>query len=94
MSKFKLEIDANAIDDFVELTMEQIENVIAPAVAADASRAAPVDSGRLRGSVRVERSGDQVDVIADTEYSAFVEQGTSNQTAQPFLRPALYQERT
>lgn len=64
-------------------------NKIAGDVADDARRSAPVKTGRLRGSIRVEENK----VYADAEYAAFVELGTGRSSAQPYLRPALYKQR-
>ncbi|MFD5711326.1 HK97-gp10 family putative phage morphogenesis protein [Streptomyces pharetrae] len=63
---------------------------IAEEVAKDARRLAPVDTGHLRASIRTE--GNQV--IAEADYAAYVELGTEDQRAQPFLRPALYRKRS
>jgi len=45
---------------------------------------APVDTGRLQGSINAEGGT----VATDVEYAAFVEYGTSDTPAQPFMRPA------
>ncbi|MEU1863697.1 hypothetical protein [Streptomyces gardneri] len=44
----------------------------------------------MRASVHAK--GNQV--IAEADYSAYVERGNEDQKAQPFLRPALYRKRT
>ena len=57
-----------AVDRGVEQTAEQISE--------DASQLAPVDTGRLANSLRAERRGSgEWAVIADTDYSRFVEYG-------------------
>jgi HK97 gp10 family phage protein len=48
----------------------------------------PVATGRLSDSLRVRREADDVFVGTDVEYAAFVEFGTHDAPAQPFLRPA------
>lgn len=63
----------------------------------DRARAlAPVDTGKLRDSIKVEKvatgkyevgPGDEVD------YALFVELGTSRTRAQPYMRPAIEAER-
>lgn len=67
---------------------------IADQVAEDARRLAPVETGELRSSIVVTgNGGDTISIEAHTDYAAFVELGTSNMDAQPFLRPALYRTR-
>ena len=62
---------------------------------ADSRRAAPVDTGYLRNShqVRMEPGGLGQPVVGEVyvsaDYAFFVENGTENQGAQPFLRPAM-----
>lgn len=58
-----------------------------------AKQLAPVDTGRLRGSVAHELGRDGRGLVArigtDVHYGIFVELGTRRMRAQPFLRPAL-----
>ena len=54
-----------------------------------AVRKCPVDTGRLRGSIFVKTDKNKITLGADTEYDKFVEFGTVNQRAQPFIRPAI-----
>ena len=54
----------------------------------------PVATGRLRDSIHVEAQEGEVRVVADAEddgraYASYVEFGTSETSAQPFLRPAI-----
>ena len=46
----------------------------------------PVDTGRLRRSIR---PGARLTIWASTKYAQFVEFGTKFQRAQPYMRPAL-----
>ena len=51
----------------------------------------PVETGRLRSTIRVEDSGRDVTVAAgdgSTPYLGFVELGTRYKPARPFVRPA------
>ena len=59
-------------------------------VEADATLRAPVDTGNLRSSIthRVV-SDEEAHIGTNVEYAPYVEQGTSKMAAQPFLRPAL-----
>lgn len=73
----------------------------ADAVAADATRLAPVDTGRLKAEIHANEDGSRV--TANTEYAAPVEFGhrivvdgkdTGKRVpAQPYLRPAAYRVR-
>lgn len=57
-----------------------------------AKRLCPVDTGRLRSSITNElgNDGGLVAVIGtNVEYAPYVELGTRNAPAQPFLLPAL-----
>lgn len=60
-----------------------------------AERLAPTDTGALAASIHVEV--ESVDghpgaaVIADVPYAGYVETGTSDTPAQPYLRPAIEQ---
>lgn len=61
---------------------------------AEARRRAPVDTGYLRSSITVDlaQMGGNVvvgEVTAGANYAAYVENGTSRQSPQPFMRPAL-----
>lgn len=66
-------------------------------VERDAKQLCPVDTGRLRASIArvLDRDPDGLVAIIGTnvEYAPYVELGTSTQQAQPFLRPALANQR-
>lgn len=72
---------------------------LAEDIAADIERLAPVLTGLLRSTVRVEH-GSPVhriwigDVAAGVDYHLYQEYGTSRMAAQPFIRPAVYQVRS
>ncbi|MFB9994078.1 HK97-gp10 family putative phage morphogenesis protein [Deinococcus oregonensis] len=56
----------------------------------EAVSAAPVDTGRLRQSIGLQRrSPDVWRVGTNVNYAPFVEFGTRHQAAQPFMRPAF-----
>lgn len=58
-------------------------------VEARASENAPVDTGRLRGSITNVVYEDYALIGTNVEYAPYVELGTSRQSAQPYLRPAI-----
>lgn len=59
------------------------------------SRKVPVDTGHLRRSLTIDfRDGGLTGrVSTNVEYSMYVEYGTRFQSAQPFFRPSLYEQR-
>ena len=61
---------------------------LAEAAAEEAARRAPVDTGRLRASIRARADGLSAAVTADCPYAAAVELGTSRRPPQPYLVPA------
>lgn len=62
-------------------------------VVSAAKALAPVDTGYLRDSIDYEFVEDGVLFFASSGYSLFVEYGTVNQSAQPFMGPALEENR-
>lgn len=63
-------------------------------IEADAERGAPRDTGELAGSVNGTASGTSGEVEATARHSGFVEFGTSDTPAQPFMGPAANRART
>ncbi len=56
----------------------------------EAVRNCPVDTGRLRASITVQKIGDgHYRCGTNVQYSAVIEFGGRFQRAQPYLRPAL-----
>jgi HK97 gp10 family phage protein len=67
-------------------------------VEAAAKLKAPVDTGFLRSSIQASilnstRSSAEAIVAAQALYAIYVEMGTVNMRAQPYLRPALDENR-
>jgi HK97 gp10 family phage protein len=62
-------------------------------IAESARFMAPRLTGALAVSIRVDMTTDgedrAVEILADVPYAGYVEFGTSDTPAQPFLRPAL-----
>lgn len=58
-------------------------------VEGGAKQNAPVDTGALRNSIQGRMTGDASgEVGVGVEYGVYVEYGTVNMAAQPFMRPA------
>lgn len=66
----------------------KITKKVAEQVAEVAKEMAPVDTGRLRGSIDVQRDGNNHTVTTDVPYAPFLEFGTTRMPAHPFLGPA------
>lgn len=73
----------------IMLRAQHLQEQALEEIAQDARRMAPVETGRLRASIKVE--GDKVTV--GTDHWIYPEYGTENMHAQPYMRPALYRKR-
>lgn len=62
-------------------------------VSSVPGRAPNVQTGELLASLKVERHGMYADVKADKFYASFLEFGTKDSAARPFLRPAMKRRR-
>lgn len=92
----KLEINSKAflasLDDYQEDVLEGLQKDIEKAALLLERRAkqnCPVDTGKLRASITTEVGKLEAEVGTNVEYAQYVEFGTSKQSAQPFMRPAL-----
>ena len=74
---------------------EKILEDAARNIEKHAKEKAPVDTGTLKGSIHVEKDHPPLErTIADgTTYGVFQEFGTSRMGAQPFMTPAVEEER-
>lgn len=70
-----------AVDEFLESAGTHVEG--------EAKDRAPYDSGRLRDSITHRVNGDVAIVGTPVEYATYVEYGTVRMKAQPYMRPAL-----
>jgi len=74
------------IDSFTEQTREGALDTV-----KEAKRIVPVDTGKLKANIFVrEHSFNKFEIVAATLYAGFVEYGTVNMVARPYIRPALY----
>ena len=67
---------------------KKITKKVAEQVVDVAREMAPVDTGRLRGSITIQRDGNSHAVTTDVPYAPFLEFGTTKMPAQAFLGPA------
>lgn len=99
-SQFDPENMIDTLETMVSETDDRLHDEMALAgrnIERDAKTRAPVDTGTLRSSIghRVKKTGSEeitTQVGSDVKYAPFVEKGTKNMEAQPFLRPALDSE--
>ena len=93
----------------IDPNMKEALREVARRVVQDAKALCPVDTGSLQRSIRAEEYPLQVNIYRvyvivggkiinpktrkKVDYAAYVEYGTSRAPAQPFLRPALEQNR-
>lgn len=64
---------------------------IAEAAEGYATMLAPVDTGRLKGSIShaINESEEMAIIGTNVEYAPYVEFGTSKMEAKPYLKPAI-----
>ena len=62
-------------------------------VEGDAKLRAPVDTGNLRSSITHTVSGDRATVHTNVQYAPYIEYSTSRMAAQPYLTPALLENK-
>lgn len=74
----------------MEARAEAIVAKAAMDIEAHAKSRAPVDTGTLKNSIQAIRVGEaHWKVVVGADYGMYVEWGTVNQAAQPFLQPAI-----
>lgn len=82
-------VDMAALEREIRPQVDRELERAAEAGAEDARRRVPVDTGRLRDSIKVARTANGARYGSDVDYALFVEFGTVDTPAQPFLRPGL-----
>jgi HK97 gp10 family phage protein len=92
-----LSLDLSGLDELVrELPglADKFVRATALDVEATAKRLAPVDTGLLRNSIRLDdpvRGDAQADVVVGAEYGIYVHEGAQGRRPQRFLADALRQ---
>lgn len=100
MPGLSLKVEVEGVDEAASRLAEVADSIergvgdalreVAELIVSEAQSNAPVDTGFLRDSIHVaEESDTSVSVVADAEYAAYVEYGTSRMAAQPFFEPAV-----
>lgn len=94
----RVRIRAQGVADLQEAA-DRYAGELAEDMADDMRRLAPVLSGALKTTIRVEHGSPVTriwigDVAAGIDYHLYQEFGTSRMAAQPFIRPAVYRKRS
>lgn len=78
----------------VEKDVQALIRRYAYLIEQEAKRLCPVDTGNLRSTIRTELEEFAGAVVVGADYAAFVELGTHDSPAQPYLFPAweMYRE--
>lgn len=94
---FSMKLDTRKLMREVEKSIERNVEEAAKFVVKEAKMQVPVDTGALKASIDYEldkvRSGYKAKIYADMPYALYVELGTYKMDAQPYLRPALFNNR-
>lgn len=100
MARVRVVPDPDGMDALQRAVSERVVRPVTEAVADDMRRYVPVLTGALRGTIRTEYLPNGLegrvwvgDVDAGIDYHLHQEYGTSQMTAQPYARPAVYQTR-
>jgi HK97 gp10 family phage protein len=86
----RIEFTPDMMAQFQALGDQYVAETVLPKISDAAKRIVPVDTGVLHDHIHPEVTAEGMFVVADTDYAAFVEQGTSKMAAQPYLRPAMF----
>lgn len=62
-------------------------------IEREAKKNSPVDTGQLRRSIVSDCDGTTGEVSVGVEYGGYVEHGTRKMAAQPFLNPAINEQK-
>lgn len=90
---FRMQVGLNKLPELGSRTHALLQAVVSTAatdIRENAQAAAPVDTGNLKNSIQDRKTGDlQAEIAVGAEYGAYVEFGTENAPAQPYLTPAV-----
>jgi hypothetical protein len=86
-----IRLDPSA-DAHLDAALAHAMGRVVQAIAADAQRLVPVNTGRLKGSIQWEVSGTTGRVSTDVPYWKYVEYGTAPHVITPKTKRALYWE--
>ena len=88
MTDFKVEDHTEEVLDSIERAKARALEKIGLVAEGYAKRLCPVDTGRLRNSITHATDDEAAYIGTNVEYAVYVEMGTVNTPAQPYLKPA------
>ena len=94
MIEIKATVDMNfSIGDLdIDSIVQRELKSTASDIEEQAKQNCPVDTGRLKGSIKGSVSGLEANIGTDVEYAHFVHDGTYKMEARPFLESAANKE--
>lgn len=88
MANFEVEDHTEEVLDGIEQAKARALEKIGLVAEGYAKRLCPVDTGRLRNSITHTTDDEAAYIGTNVEYAVYVEMGTVNTPAQPYLKPA------
>lgn len=88
MADFEVEDHTEEVLDGIEQAKARALEKIGLAAEGYAKRLCPVDTGNLRNSITHDTDDEAAYIGTNVEYAVYVEMGTVNTPAQPYLKPA------
>lgn len=88
MADFEVEDHTEEVLDGIERAKARALEKIGLVAEGYAKRLCPVDTGRLRNSITHTTDDEAAYIGTNVEYAVYVEMGTVNTPAQPYLKPA------
>lgn len=88
MANFEVEDHTEEVLDGIEQAKARALEKIGLVAEGYAKRLCPVDTGRLRNSITHATDDEAAYIGTNVEYAVYVEMGTVNTPAQPYLKPA------
>lgn len=88
MADFEVEDHTEEVLDGIEQAKARALEKIGLVAEGYAKRLCPVDTGNLRNSITHDTDDEAAYIGTNVEYAVYVEMGTVNTPAQPYLKPA------
>ena len=88
MANFNIEDHTDEVLDGISQAKARALEKIGLVAEGYAKRLCPVDTGRLRNSITHTTDDEAAYIGTNVDYAVYVEMGTVNTPAQPYLKPA------
>lgn len=88
MADFEIEDHTEEVLDGIRQAKARALEKIGLVAEGYAKRLCPVDTGNLRNSITHDTDDEAAYIGTNVEYAVYVEMGTVNTPAQPYLKPA------